>query len=203
MRRPAAILVAVVVFAGAASASGPGYRRHAVTGQGVSLLLPTSWKSLTAKQAKELLAPGDFERENPQFAAFVALMRRSDSPLKLIAFDPIPLDGFATNANVVALPLAGPVPLSAYKEELIREAKSIGGAHLAAAIVHLPGGAAVRLTYRLPIKSKGRVFSTATTQYAFPRANRSVVVTYTTIPKAASTYAPIFATSARSIRFGA
>jgi hypothetical protein len=202
MRRLAAVLcVGVLIAAGAASAGDLGYHRHTVPGAGVSLALPSSWKALSAVEAKKLLGSGTFVRDNPQVAGVVALMQKPDSPIKFLAFDPLPIDRFATNANVVVLPLSRPVPLSRYRSELVAEVKSVGASRVAASEVRLPGGPAVRLTYGLQLKFGGRTVTTATTQYAFARPTTSVVVTYTTLPVAASTYAPIFQTSARSIRF--
>lgn len=167
----------------------------------MSLLLPTSWKTLSAAQAKKLLTNGTFVRDTPQLAGVVALIRKPKPPIKLFAFDPVPVDRFATNANVVILPLSRPVPFSAFRQELVREANTIGVTRLRVAEVRLPAGRAVRLTYGLRVRQGARTITTATTQYAFPRPTSSVVVTYTTIPAASSTYAPIFAASVRSIRF--
>jgi hypothetical protein len=195
-----ALCVGVMVLGGTALAGEAGYRRVNLPAQGMSLLLPTSWKTLSAAQAKKLLTGGTFVRDNPQFAGVMALMGKPDPPIKLFAFDPVPVDRFATNANVVILP-SRPVPASAFRQALVREANAIGVIRLRAAQVRFPSGPAVRLTYGLRVKQGARTVTTATTQYAFQRPTRSVVVTYTTLPAAASTYAPIFTTSARSIRF--
>ena len=62
-------------------------------------------------------------------------------------------------------------------------------------------GCGVRLAYPFRI-TVARTYTVSTLQYAFPHRGKSVVVTYTTLPRLEKPYAQTFARSAASIRFG-
>jgi len=132
----------------------------------------------------------------------LAAMAQANSPVKFFAFDPHVANGFATNVNGVLVPLRTQVTLSQYEQALVNEVRSVSGASgLSYYIVRLPGGKAVRLSYRLSLRVKGRRLLVVALQYGFLHAGRSVVITYTTLPASARFYSGVFATSARSIRF--
>ena len=193
-----------MLAAGTALAAGAEYRRHSVPNQGVSLSLPGSWKKISAKEAVRLSGSNldGFIKAHPELAGVVAQLGQKDSPLKFFAFDPVPLQGFATNVNVVVTPLPGGISFTAFRRAIVQEVRTLPLTGLADSEVRLPGGRAVRLTYSLHLTARGKPLTVATTQYALPRPTRSVVVTYTTLPDALRAYGPIFLTSARSIRFG-
>ena len=193
-----------MLAAGTALAADAEYRRHSVPNQGVSLSLPGSWKTISAKEAVRLSGSNldAFIKAHPELAGVVAQLGQKNSPLKFFAFDPVPLRGFATNVNVVVTPLPGGISFAAFRSALVREVKTLHMTGLANSDVRLPGGRAVRLTYSLHLTARGKPLTVATTQYAFPRPTRGVVVTYTTLPDALRAYGPVFLTSARSIRFG-
>ena len=198
------IFLGVILAAGTALAADAEYRRHSVPNQGVSLSLQGSWKTISAKEATQLAGSGldDFVRAHPELAGVVAQLGQKNSPLKFFAFDPVPLRGFATNVNVVVTPLPGGISFAAFRRAIVQEVKTLPLTGLADSDVRLPGGRAVRLTYRLHLTARGKPLTVATTQYAFPRPTRSIVVTYTTLPGALRSYGPVLHTSARSIRFG-
>jgi hypothetical protein len=198
------LCLGVVVASGTALAADAEYRRHSVPNQGVSLSLPGSWKTISAQEATRLAGSSldDFVRAHPELAGVVAQLGQKNSPLKFFAFDPVPLHGFATNVNVVVSPLPGGISFPRFRQAIVQEVKTLPMTGLADSEVRLPGGRAVRLTYRLHLTARGKPLTVATTQYAFPHGTRAVVVTYTTLPDALRAYGAVFSTSARSISFG-
>jgi hypothetical protein len=129
-------------------------------------------------------------------------MAQPNSPIKLFAYDPQVANGFATNANVVIVPLGGQLGFSEYARQLVGElgtVRSVSQLHWST--VRLPAGRAVRLSFRLTVNVRGRSLSVQTLQYGLLDGRRSVVVTYSTLPSSARFYSSVFATSARSIRF--
>jgi len=201
-RRFAILGAAIVLVAGTASAAGGPFHRHAIPGYGTSIALPSSWKTVDYRQ---VLKTGDLDqlaRDNPELAGSFAAMAQPDSPIKLFAYDPQVAKGFATNANVVVVPLGGPVGFTEYERQLVGELRTLSSvSKLRSSTVRLPAGRAVRLSYRLGVNAHGRVLSVQTLQYALLNGRRSVVVTYSTLPAAARFYSGVFTTSARSIRF--
>jgi hypothetical protein len=202
LRGLAVVSVTAAVAAGIGSAARTPFHRHTIPGYGTSISLPASWKTVDYRQ---ILKPGELERfarENPDLAGTFAAMAQPTSPIKLFAYDPQVANGFATNANVVIVPLRGPVAFSEYARRLVGELgtlRSVSQLHWGT--VRLPAGRAAQLTYRLTINVHGRALSVQTLQYALLAGRRSVVVTYSTLPISTRFYSTVFTTSARSIRF--
>jgi hypothetical protein len=200
MQRIAVLLAALVVGA-AAVVSAPGaesFRRHAVPGHGISLSVPASWVA-----SKRGLSPAVVEqmaRENPKLAPFIRGLGGSSSPMKFIALNPTVQNGFATNVNVVVVPVQPGITFEQYRQALVAELRAIVTGNIQQSVATIAGAQALRVSYRLRL-SVGRVVTVQTLQYAFLRPGRSVVVTYTTLPGLASSYAATFRKSAASIRF--
>jgi hypothetical protein len=191
-----------VLAAAPAAAERSAYRPHRVPGYGISLLLPSSWKALDWRDVLTDAELKALARDNPDLVGSIAAMQQPNSPVKFFAFDPTPARGFATNANVVVLPVSAKVTFERYASLLTSEVSSLKGvSRLRVARARLPAGASVRLSYRLRFRSAGRTLTVSTLQYAFQRPSRSVVVTFTTLPGLEALYTPVFSTSARSIRF--
>lgn len=188
--------VAVASIAGSALAADP-YKRHVVRGQGMSLAVPASWKAIDATLSASTLR--EFERQNPKLAPYIRQLSGPNSPAKFLAFDPTLRSGFATNVNVVAVPIPN-VTFAQYRAALVGEIRSLADSPVDNRVVTVGGVRALRLGYRLRITVGGTV-TVQTLQYAFQRPGRSVVVTYTTLPSLKARYAPTFARSAASIRF--
>jgi hypothetical protein len=196
-----ALTLVVTATALVSSASGAvRYQRHVVPGQGVSLETPASWIAVDAK-----LPPATIERmkrENPKLAPYLGQLSGASSAAKFLAIDPSLSGGFGTNVNVVVVPTPD-LTFSQYRRLLVAEIGSVvGSSPVDDRAVTIAGARAVRLSYLLHVRL-GRAFTVQTLQYAFPRKGRSVVVTYTTLPRYSSRYASTFARSASSIRFSA
>ena len=203
MRRALTVLsIAAVLVAGSGWVAVGSLHRYSIPGYGTSLALPSSWKTINYRQ---ILKPGVLQglaRENPELAGSFAAMAQANSPIKFFAYDPQVTNGFATNVNVVFIPLRTRLAFSEYERGLVDEVRSISSASgLRFGTKRLPGGRAVRLSYRLSLNVKGRKLSVLTLQYGFLRGGSSVVFTYTTLPASARFYSAVFATSVGSIRF--
>jgi hypothetical protein len=203
MRKALTVLgILAVLAAGSGSAAVGSFHRYSIPGYGTSLALPSSWKTINYRQILTSGALQELANENPELAGSLAAMAQPNSPVKFFAFDPQVANGFATNANVVVVPLSMHVALSQYARSLVAEVRHVSTAsHLRFSTQRLPGGEAVRLSYRLTLSVKGRKLVVNTLQYGFLHGGSSVVVTYTTLPASARFYTGVFATSARSIRF--
>lgn len=175
------------------------FERHAVLGQSMSLAVPAPWVTVDANlPAATIYRLG---RENPKLAPFLGQISGPGSAAKFLALDPAVKGGFATNVNVVAVAIPS-VTFAQYQTAIVAEIQSIvGSATVDHRAVTIHGVRAVRLAYPFRIRV-GRTYTVSMLQYAFLRPGRSVVVTYTTLPRFAATYAPTFARSAASIRFG-
>jgi hypothetical protein len=195
------LLSLVLVLAVLASPAGAAeLKRHSV-GDGMSLTVPDSWVAMNARQLVSNAALDQLARENPKLAPFVRQFVQSGSPVKFIAVDPSLRGGFASNVNVVSLPLPGNIPIEQYRAALVGQVRAVGGARIAASVVRIGGQPAVRLSYRLRL-TVGQPVTVQTLQYAFVRSRKGIVVTYSTLPRLAGSYARTFQASAASIRFG-
>jgi hypothetical protein len=198
--RLSAALVTVVVGVTLVATAGAAdrYKRHAVSGQGVSLSVPASWVAVSA--SLPAAAIDRLRRENPKLAPYLGQLTGPNSAAKFLALDPAVRNGFATNVNVVVAPIPT-VSFDVFRAAIVREIQGIVGS---AKVDHRPvtvaGVRGVRISYPFRI-TVGRTYTVATLQYAFPRPGKSVVVTYTTLPASKARYAPTFARSAASIRF--
>jgi hypothetical protein len=166
----------------------------------MSFAVPSSWLVVDRRLPADVV--DRLARENPKLAPFVSALRSPSSPMKFIALDPSLTGGFATNANVVAASVPSWMTFPAYRSGLVLEIRHVlpaGRIAQRAATIH--GQRAVRLRYHLRVKVGGKSLTVQTLQYAFLRKGRSVVVTYTTLPKLAGRYAGTFASSAATIRF--
>jgi hypothetical protein len=202
---PAVRRLLLVLLAGALAASSVGsaiaaerFKRHTVRGQGLSLAVPAPWVAVDA--ALPAAAIERLSRENPKLAPYLGQLSGPNSPAKFLALDPAVRNGFATNVNVVVARIPS-VSFELYRAAIVNEIKSIvGSTKVDDRLVTINGVRGVRLSYPLRL-TVGRTYTVSTLQYAFPRAGRSVVVTYTTLPRLKARYAPTFARSAASIRF--
>jgi hypothetical protein len=195
--------VAVALTAVAHGAATPGgYRTHTVPGYGISLSLPSSWRAVDSHHVLTAAQVQALAKDNPELVGALSAIRNRSSPIKFFAFDPIPTRRFATNVNVVVEPVAVKIGFDDYAKALVAELSSLSSiSGLRATRTRLPAGEAVRVSYRLRFRANGRTFTTATLQYAFLRAMRSIVFTYTTLPELQPLYASVFARSATSIAF--
>lgn len=189
--------IAVALIGSAAGAER--FKRHAIPGQRISLTAPASWVAVDATLSPATIAR--LSRENPKLAPYLGQLSGSNSAAKFVALDPAVQSGFATNVNVVVAPIPT-VTFDQFRTAIVNEIASLVGlARIGQRTITIDGVRGVRLSYPFRI-TVGRSYTVATLQYAFQRPGTSVVLTYTTLPRLKSRYAPTFARSAASIRFG-
>ena len=203
----ARVLLSVVLVALAGSSQGVAAQRsshvYTVPGYRIRVALPSSWKVVDAEHVLTSTRLQALEQENPELGGALSTMSRPGSPVKFFAFDPVTRRRFATNVNVVVAPIGSKITFDTYTTGL---AGAIRGLSLASQLkttrVTLPGGPALRLSYRLHVTVRGKSLEVATLQYGFLRGGtQGVVFTYTTLPQLQSRYAALFSASASSISF--
>ena len=194
-----ALLVGTVALALVGSAAGAErYKRHSIPGQRVSLSVPASWVAVDTTLSRMTI--GRLGRENPKLAPYLGQLTGPNSAAKFLALDPGVQGGFATNVNVVVARIPS-VTFDQFRAAIVDEIASLVGlAKIDQRLVTIDGVRGVRLSYPFRI-TVGQTYSVATLQYVFQRAGKSVVVTYTTLPRLKLRYAPTFSRSAASIRF--
>jgi hypothetical protein len=161
--------------------------------------VPASWIAVDNRVPAHVVER--LSRENPRLAPFMRGLAQRNSPMKFIALDPVVRNGFATNVNVVVAPVPAGVTFSDYRRGLVAELRSlVGTGRIAQSEVTVAGARGLRVRYRFQLKL-GTTYTVQTLQYAFLRPGRSVVVTYTTLPRSAARYEAMFERSAASIRF--
>jgi hypothetical protein len=195
-----AVIGLVIAPAGGQAARTP-LHRWSVPGYATSVELPGSWKTVDYRQ---IVKPGVLEslaQDNPEFAESFAAMAQPSSPVKFFAYDPQTSNGFATNLNIIVVPVRAPLTFARYRRSLVGEVRSLTAvSDLRASTVRLPAGQAVHLKYRVTLTVGGRRITALASQYGFLRPSRSEIFTYTTMPATARFYSGVFTSSARSIR---
>ena len=206
MRRIAVAALLLVLAAGLASVgTAASTKRYTISGAGASINVPSSWETLDRRTVTNSAAFKSFIDENPALRPFVAQMTGANSAIKLMAFDLKLTSGFATNVNIV---LSTPPPSSLtpqqlatiYGRELKARLSTIQGP-VAASVVKLPAGTAVRASYKIRFSNQGRQLVVQTLQYLVLHPNKSLVVTFSTLPADAARRSATFTSIARSLRF--
>lgn len=165
----------------------------------MSLSVPASWVAVDTTLSRTTIRR--LGRENPKLAPYLEQLTGPNSAAKFLALDPGVQGGFATNVNVVVARIPT-VTFDQFRTAIVNEIASlVGSAKIDQRLVTIDGVRGVRLSYPFRI-TVGQTYTVATLQYVFQRAGKSVVVTYTTLPRLKSRYAPTFGRSAASIRFG-
>ena len=196
-----ALLLAAVI---APASSAADTRRHTIPTAGASIAVPASWRVLDARMVTDSAAFARFIDDNPSLAPFVSQMRGARSVIKLMAFDLRLTRAFATNVNVVVSPPSPGVTLSGlatiYEQQLKTLVPALQGP-VATSVVSLPAGKSLRASYRLGFRFGGRTLTVQSLQYVLLRPDKTIVVTFTTLPAQASARGATFTAIARSLRF--
>jgi hypothetical protein len=176
-----------------------GLTRYEISSGHFSIAVPDTWHATTSTQMQKA-AFRRFARENPGFRPYAEAAARKNSPLKLVAYDPVVRKRFVTNVNVVVSPATKKFRAQTLRRALVKEAKTLAASKVRAADVTLPAGKAVRLQYRARFTSAGRRKLVSTLQYSFLLGRRLYVLTYTSLPAYAAEYDWTFRKSAASFR---
>jgi hypothetical protein len=177
-----------------------GLARYEVPGETFSIGVPTSWNALSADRVFKGADIDTFAARNPDAGQMVDALKRPDSPMKFLAFDPAKKENFVTNMNIVVEPLPSAVPLDSYVEATLtqlRQASFVSG-EIDHERVTLPAGPAEKISYTSRFTYADGTRDVSTLQYALVQGETAYVITYSTVPSLASAYADDFARSAES-----
>jgi hypothetical protein len=191
-------LLCLVVLAGCGGGSEPvtipeGFTVRTVEKPSFSVALPSEWRSFGDRShtnAKEVAG------KNERLRNALETLARSDSPIKLVAFDPAAGRRFYTNMNV----LQTQVPSKLSFDDMARTEKTqisraSGVNDIKQQVTEVPAGRTLRLTYHPR--------PTAIVQQYFVRhGDLLYVLTYTTRTADAARYAKTFDQSAHTFQLG-
>jgi hypothetical protein len=175
-----------------------GFTVRAVRSEGFAIAVPRPWRSIDASTALRGAAVKRFERENPAAAAAVEALARPSSPMKLVAVDPSPSNGFATNVNVLVSRVPSGASFEQWTKAETEQIAALNPRSLTKATVQLPAGKAYRLAYHARLMIRGSSRELALRQYMVKRGPFLYVVTFTTAADRASALTPTFERSART-----
>jgi hypothetical protein len=181
------------------SGGDDGLTRYEISSGHFSIAVPDTWHATTSTQMQKA-AFKQFARENPGFRPYAEAAARKNSPLKLVAYDPVIRKRFVTNVNVVVSPTTKKFTAQTLRRALAKEAKTLASSKVRATDVSLPAGKAVRLQYRARFTFTGRRTLVSTLQYSFLLDKKLYVLTYTSLPAYAAEYDWAFRKSAASFR---
>ncbi|MFN0155815.1 MAG: hypothetical protein ACKVUT_15685 [Gaiella sp.] len=204
MRRLSLTLIAAiaVLLAAAAVTSAADTRTLRVPSVGLSFSVPKSWRTVDARVAAGQ-AGRTLRKENPQLAGLLDTIAQPNSPVKLLAFDPKPVDNFSTNVNVVVSPVPSTATFDQLRQATADELGKLPGliGTPTVWVTTLPAGRTIRTKLRAGIVVDGKTKVAEINQMAFLRSAKSIVVTFTTIASNAKRFKPVVNAGARSIRF--
>lgn len=209
MRRAlgAAVALTLAALAGCGGGGGgegatanDGTRLHRVDAAGFSLRLPDDWRAVRDAGALEGELD-EFAEKNPALETYLRTVVENDV-VEFFAFDPDAERGFATNVNVVRVPLEGTPSLDELADDVVAEAEKLPT--LVGAVDHareeLAAGDALRIEYENEFRSEGGATTVATLQYVLVADEHSYVLTFSTLPAQADAYGDVFFAAARSFR---
>jgi hypothetical protein len=202
--RQAVLACSLLALLATSVASAGVTKRLEIPTAGASIAVPTAWKALDASVVTSSKEFARFIDQNPSLRPFVEQMRGPGSTIKLMVFDLKLTRGFATNVNVVVGSGSAGVTLaqleSLYKQQLRTLLPTLQGP-VTTSVVSLPSGKAVRASYRIGFETAGRTLTVQSLQYVVLRANKSIVLTFSTLPTQARARGATFTAIARSLRF--
>ena len=187
---------------GGAEATAAATKVHAVPENGFSVAVPSGWNAV---KPGEVLSDEDLENfrsENPEIRAYIDAISGPDSPIKFLAFDPAGKEEFATNLNVVVLPLSAGVTFAAWAKAAAAEIDGLPtrSGPVEEDRVELPAGEALRLSYDQKFQVGDADKTVATLQYGLVGEGRAYILTFTTLPEQEASYDEAFRAAAGSFR---
>src|SRR5204863_9144032 len=170
-----------------------GFTVRAVEEPSFSVALPVGWRSFGDRSHTNAKEVAD---TNERLRTELGTLAKSDSPIKLVAFDPASGRPFSTNMNV----LQTEVPSTLSFDQMARtEARQIslasGIAEIKKEVTKVPAGRTLHLTYR----PRANV---VLQQYFVRHGDLLYVLTYTTRAADTARYAKTFDRSAHTFQVG-
>jgi len=193
---------AVTTTTAPAAATPAGFVVHAVKSQRFSIAVPKAWRAIDASTALTGSAIEQFQRENPAVASAVQALAQPDSPMKLLAVDPVPRAGFATNVNVLVTTIPASMSFATWTRMETQQLAALKPKRLTRKVEELPAGKAYRVAYHAFVSLRGARRELALRQYMVKRGGSLYVVTYTTNATEEAGRAATFEQSARTLSLG-
>jgi hypothetical protein len=198
VRRRLSLLLCLVVLAGCGGGSESvvvpkGYAVRTVEKPSFSIALPGSWRSFGDRahtDAKQVAG------KNERLRLELETLAKSDSPIKLVAFDPAAGRHFYTNMNVLQTQVPSKLSFDDMaKTEVTQISRASGVKVLRQQETRVPAGRALHLTYHPRPEA-------IVHQYFVRHGNLLYVITYTTRTADAARYAKSFDQSAHTFQVG-
>jgi hypothetical protein len=194
VRRRPPLLLSLVVLAGCGGTSDAvavpkGFTLRTVEKPTISVALPAGWRSFGDRahtNAKRVAGRDD------RLRAELEALARSDSPVKLVGFDPASAGRFSTNMNVLQTQVPSTLSFDDMARTEARQIKAAAGVNsIRQQLTKVPAGRALHLTYT----PRAGVF---VQQYFVRRGDLLYVLTYTTRSADATRNAQLFDRSAHT-----
>jgi hypothetical protein len=198
VRRRLPLLLCLVVLAGCGGGSESvvvpkGYTVRTVEKPSFSVAVPADWRSFGDRahlDAKQVAG------KNERLRLELETLAKSDSPIKLVAFDPAAGRLFYTNMNVLQTQVPSKLSFDDMaKAEVTEISRASGIKVIRQQETKVPAGRALHLTYH---PRPGAIIQ----QYFVRHGNLLYVLTYTTRAADAARYAKSFDQSAHTFQVG-
>jgi hypothetical protein len=193
-------LLGLVVLAGCGGAHSSatvtvpqGFAVRSVEKPAFSIALPQEWRSFGDRShmsAKEVAG------SNERLRLELETLAKSDSPIKLVAFDPAAGQHFHTNMNVLQTQVPSKLSFDDMaKTEVTQISRASGIKHIRQQETVVPAGRALHLTYRPRANA-------VIQQYFVRHGNLLYVLTYSTRAADGARFAQVFDRSAHTFQVG-
>jgi hypothetical protein len=176
-----------------------GLATYEVASFDFSIGVPSDWRTASADKALNEEALDAMREADPELGPVLDQIGAPDSPIKLIAVDPAPDEGFSANLNVVVIE---EIPAGTTREEYFQasaaQLEGFGLTGVEEKRVELPAGEAASFRYE---HSRGGVDQPlAVLQYVLFENEVGYTLTYTSLAAAVASHRDEFERSARSFR---
>jgi hypothetical protein len=181
-----------------------GWPLYEVPAEGFALALPPGWRRFDMDPKTFEASFNGVLAQNPQFGAMAGNLRQQmASGVKFFGLDEATLGtGFATNVNVVRVPLPPAGGLDAAVADSVKQLESLPNVVKPVARERLPAGGRERLRFRMTMNAAaGRSATVVVTQYLAVRDKDGYALTLTTLAEQEAKYAATFEKVGQSFRF--
>jgi hypothetical protein len=197
VRRRPLLLLFLVVLAGCGGSERvtvpPGFTTRTVEKPNFSVAMPAAWKSFgdnSHTSARKVAG------NNERLRLELETLAKSDSPIRLVAFDPAAGRPFYTNMNVLQTEVPSKLSFDDMaRTERTQISRGSGVTHIRQVETKVPGGRTLHLTYNPRPNA-------VVQQYFVRHGNLLYVLTYTTRTVNATRYAKTFDQSAHTFQVG-
>ncbi|SRR6266508_466890 len=194
-------VVAVSTLALCACGSHADMKR--ASGGGVSLLVPRTWRVVSAGEHLKRPELRQIERENPELGAQLRALEHPSNPVKLLALAPRSKQSDSGSINVFVFAAPDAETLPAFERRVLAEHGRLPGYRLLdRRRVRVAKGPAAEVRFDLAYVYRGRRLEIRTLLIMMVRGGSEYGVTYAAGPDAWSVNERAFRRSVDSIRIG-